>query len=313
VTNIDNDHIGLDGIETLDHMAQLKGIVARIARGTAVLNADDERLVELAQRCTRAERIAWVTMRADNPLVRLHIRYGGIAGVFEQAPKGGTLTLYDGGLARPVAPAADLPITMGGLARHNVQNALFAAVIAYAGGASVPEIQRGLRSFTPSWETTPGRLNLYRGHSFDVLMDYGHNPSGFRAIGELALRLRARRRICVVGYPGNRRDADIGEAARALVPYFDLFVCRGEDDPRGRPPEQIPRMLERAFRDAGVSNDRLVVVLDEAGGIDRALALAEPGDLVVVFAADLERTWKQIVGFEGQVPAVRETRASFTS
>ena len=295
VLNVSNDHLGIGGVSTIDEMVAVKGVVARIARDVAVLDADDSRVRELARRCTRAKRIAWVTMDPDNPLVRFHVQNGGLAAILEHAPKGGTLTVYDGRHARPVAPAADLPVAMGGLAQHNVRNALFAAMIAYAGGATIEDVQRALRDFTVGWGTTPGRLNVYRGHPFTVVMDYGHNPDGFRAIGELAQRMEARRRICVVGYPGNRRDEDVVEAAQVLVPFFDAFVCRGEDDPRGRRPDELPRLFERTFVEAGVAAEDVHVVIDEADGVTHGLELAEPGDLVVIFAAELERTWKQIV------------------
>ena len=310
VLNVGNDHLGLGGVDTIDDMVAVKGVIARIARDTAVLDADDPKVRELARRCTRARRIAWVTMHPDNQVVRSHVRHGGLAAILEPAPKGGTLTVYDDDRPRPIAAAAELPATMVGIAEHNVRNALFAAMIAYAGGATIEEVQRGLRDFTVGWETTPGRLNIYRGHPFTVLMDYGHNPEGFRAIGELAQRMEARRRICVVGYPGNRRDEDIVEAARELVPYFDVFVCRGEDDPRGRRPDELPRLFERTFRAAGVPPANVEVVVDEAGGVERGLEVAEPGDLVVIFAAELERTWKQIVGFRPS-PSAELSRATW--
>lgn len=299
VLNIGNDHLGDRGVETLDDLAYVKRVVAEVARDAVVLNADDPRCVAMAEH-SRARHLCYVSLEPDNELLQDHIRRGCMAVVLERLDDDGeALVLYEHGLSRCVLPVDEVPVAFCGLARHNVQNAMFAVALARALDIDLPHIREALRSFEPSYEQLPGRLNRYLGHPFDVILDYAHNPEGHEAMGRLVARLPvAGRRIVVACSPGDRRDVDIVEAVRRLVPWFDVFVCRGEEDLRGRAPDEVPRLYERTLLEAGVPREAVIRTGTSAEGIDAALRLARPGDLVVVFADDVERAWRHIVEFQ---------------
>src|SRR5215468_1930986 len=188
VLNIASDHLGLRGVETLEQLAEVKRIVVEVARDCAVLNADDLLCLRMADH-TDAARIAYVTMNPRHDLVRQHIRSGGLAAVLEEGINGHMITLYDKGAHLPLLWTHLVPATMEGRAMHNVQNALFAAVMAHAMGQKIENIRQGLRTFDTSYFQVPGRSNVYDRLPFKVIVDYGHNPAAIQAMSDLMLRL----------------------------------------------------------------------------------------------------------------------------
>ncbi len=312
VLNIAADHLGLKGIDTLDELAKVKRTVIEIAYNTAVLNADDERCLAMADH-TQAENVCYVTLNASHPLVREHIQAGGRAVVLEQGMGGQMITLYDGGAHIPLLWTHLIPATLDGRAEHNVQNAMFSAAIAFSMGVKLEEIRHGLRTFDTTFFQAPGRMNICDDHPFKVILDYGHNPAAVEAMATLAGRLDpAGRRLVVMAAPGDRRDEDIIETARVCAGRFDHYVCKRDDNPRGRDLDEVPNMLRRALIENGVREEQVEVVPDEVEAIDRALELAAPGDLLLIFGDAIDRSWKQITEFQSggvaadPAPAVSE-------
>jgi cyanophycin synthetase len=303
VLNVSADHLGLKGIDTLEQLAEVKRIVVEVARDCAVLNADDPLSLRMADH-TKASRIAYVTMNPRHDLVRQHIAAGGLAVVLEEQIRGHMITLYDRGTHLPLVWTHLIPATLEGRAMHNVQNAMFAAVMAYAMGVKVENIRQGLRTFDSTFFQAPGRLNVYDKLPFKVILDYGHNPAALKAMSDLVRRLDVSgRRIGVVSAPGDRRDEDIKAIARAAAATFDHVIFRRDEDPRGRGERDVPLMMAQAARDDGVPEDRIEVIVDEQASVDAALKMARPGDLLVVFADNITRSWKQIIYFKGDDPA----------
>src|SRR5438046_8231101 len=117
------------------------------------------------------------------------------------------LTLYDKGAHLPLLWTHLIPATIEGKALHNVQNAMFAAVMAYAMGVKPENVRQGLRTFDTSYFQVPGRMNVFDEHPFKVILDYGHNPAAVGAMADLVTKLKVEgRRIGVVAGPGDRRD-----------------------------------------------------------------------------------------------------------
>jgi len=298
VLNVSADHLGLKGVDTLEQLAEVKRIVVEVARDCAVLNADDRNCLRMADH-TKASRIAYVTMNPRHDLVRKHLRAGGLAAVLEEGINGHMITLYDKGAHLPLLWTHLVPATLEGKAMHNVQNAMFAAVMAYAMGVKVENIRQGLRTFDTSYFQVPGRTNLFDGHPFKVILDYGHNPAAVQAMTDLVTRLECSgRRICVLSGPGDRRDEDLRAIARAAGSAFDLIILRRDDDLRGRGPEEVPRLMEAGLLSGGFPRDRLEVIPDERAAIATALERARRGDLLLVFADAISRSWKQVIYFK---------------
>ncbi len=292
--NVASDHLGLKGIDTLEQLAELKRIPIEVAKDTAVLNADDELCLRMAD-YTQAEHVCYVTMNPAHILVKEHIRAGGRAMVLEQGINGDMITLYDNGTHFQLLWTHLIPATMEGKATHNVQNAMFAAALAFSMGKSLDDIRHGLRTFNSTFFQAPGRMNVFDEHPFRVILDYGHNAAAISSISQLVDRLDVGgRRICVVAAPGDRRDEDILAIADEVAGHYDHYICKADDHRRGRGEDEVPRMLQGQLQKAGVDESCIELIPDEKQAVEAALAMAREGDLVVIFGDNIVRCWKQV-------------------
>ena len=298
VINVQADHLGLKGIDTLEQLAEVKRIVVEVATDCAVLNADDPHVLRMAGH-TEAKTICYVTMNPQHALVREHIRAGGRACALEGGVNGQMITLYDRGGHIPLLWTHLIPATLEGRATHNVQNAMFAAAMAFSLGIKLDAIRQGLRTFDSTFFQAPGRLNVFNEHPFKVVFDYGHNAHAVAVMADLAQRLDVTgRRIVVLAGPGDRRNDDLVAIARAVAGRFDHYICRRDDNLRERQSDEVPRIQAAALREAGVREDAISVIPDEQEAIDAALRMGQPGDLLLIFADALARSWKQITKFK---------------
>jgi len=305
--NISSDHMGLGGIETLEQLARVKETVVRVANDTAVLNADDKLCLKMADSC-RARHLCYITMDSTHGLVREHIRANGRAVVLEKGINGDMITIYDNGAHIPLLWSHLIPATIEGKAIHNVQNAMFAAAIAYSFDKDLDEIRNGLRTFDTSFFQSPGRTNIYNEHPFKVILDYAHNPAGFKAMADLADKLEpAGKRLMVFSVPGDRRDEDIRDSAKACLPHFTHFVCKADNNRRGRGNDEVPQLLKTYLMEEGVPEENIWVFSDESPAIDYGLSIAEEGDLVVITADDLQAAWKKIINLNSDKDETKKT------
>jgi cyanophycin synthetase len=305
VLNVQSDHLGLKGIDTLEQLAEIKRIVVEVATDCAVLNADDPNVLKMSG-YTEAKVICYVTMNPQHGLVREHIRAGGRACALEAGVNGQMITLYDKGSHIPLLWTHLIPATMEGRALHNVQNAMVAASMAFSLGIKLDAIRQGLRTFDTTFFQAPGRMNVFNEHPFKVLFDYGHNAHAVGVMADLAQRLDVTgRRIVVMAGPGDRRDEDLVAIADAVAGRFDHYICRRDDGLRGRDGDEVPRIQARALMAQGVPAEAISIIPDEQKAIDAALRMGQPGDLLLVFADALVRSWKQVTKFrpEGSVAA----------
>ena len=311
VLNVQSDHLGMKGIDTLEQLAEVKRIVVEAATECAVLNADDPNVLKMSG-YTDAKTICYVTMNPAHALVREHIRAGGRACALEAGVNGQMITLYDKGSHIPLLWTHLIPATLEGRALHNVQNAMVAASCAYSLGIKLDAIRQGLRTFDTTFFQAPGRMNVFNEHPFKVLFDYGHNAHAVGMVADLAQRLDvAGRRIVVVAGPGDRRDDDLREIARAVAGKFDHYIVRRDDSLRGREPGAVVAIIAGELLARGVAEAQISRIEDEAEAIDAGLKMARAGDLLLVFADALIRSWKQIIKFRPEgAPELPPARAA---
>ncbi|MBL0406958.1 cyanophycin synthetase [Microvirga aerilata] len=303
VTNVQPDHLGLKGIETIEDLAWVKSVVVEAVHrnGTSILNADDRMCVSMRRRA--GGRIGYFSLRggADMPdFLREHIDAGGFAVVREPgAVDGGEIVIHDDGDSIHLMRAAEIPATLDGLAEFNVQNALGAAAMAYAQGVPVNVIRMALSTYTTSFEHSPGRLNVFDGHGFRVILDYAHNPAGLQALGNLILKMKPRHRriIGMINIPGDRRDDDMREMGALATRYFDEIIFREDPARRGRKPGEIIGLLVEGALAAGFPEQKITRILNEDQAAGVCLRMAQPGDLVVLTPTDVEGMWQQVLDF----------------
>jgi cyanophycin synthetase len=273
-------------------------VIVEVARDCAVLNADDDNVIRMSAH-TDAKHLCYVTINPQHAVVREHIRAGGRACALEAGVNGQMITLYDKGRHIPLMWTHLIPATLEGRAMHNVQNAMFAAACAFSLDIKLEAIRQGLRTFDSTYFQAPGRMNVYDEHPFKVIFDYAHNAHAVGVMADLAQRLDVRgRRIVVVAGPGDRRDEDIRDIARAVAGRFDHYICRRDDGLRGRAPDEVPNMIAAVLREQGVAESQINIIPDEQEAIDAALRMGQFGDLLLVFADALTRSWKQVTKFK---------------
>ncbi len=295
--NVRSDHLGLRGIDTVEQLAEVKRVVIETAKDTAVLNADDPLCLKMSGHAN-AEHILYVTTNPSHDLVRVHVRAGGRAIGLEEGINGHMITIYDNGAHIPLLWTHLIPATLEGRALHNVQNAMFAAAMAYCGGVNLEDIRHGLKTFDTTFFQAPGRMNVFDGHPFKVILDYAHNPHAVEAMCSVVEQLPVPgRKIVVLAAPGDRRDEDIQKIAANAAGHFHHYICRRDDSLRGRGHAEVPEMLAKALLEGGVAEDAIQVIPSEVEAVDTALRMGRSDDLILIFGDSLTRSWNQITQF----------------
>jgi UDP-N-acetylmuramyl tripeptide synthase len=280
VTNIADDHLGEFGIESLPDLADTKLTVAKVLTdgGTLVVNADDPLLVERSRNFK--VQLSWFSLNPASPVVRKQIQEGGTVVLSDH----GLLVIAQGEQRTPLLPVAEIPVTFGGTAEHNVANALAAVAAGLALGLDPAIMASTLRRFGSDLEDNPGRANLVELGGVRILLDFAHNPHGMAALVEVALTIPAPRRLLLVGQAGDRGDEAIRALARAawaLKP--DRVVVKDmETYLRGRTPGEVPGLLADEFLQLGLPSGALSRVGPEIEGVRTALEWARAGDLLVL-------------------------------
>ncbi|MGH3510128.1 MAG: Mur ligase family protein [Nocardioidaceae bacterium] len=277
-TNVSADHLGLQGIDTLDQLAEVKSVVCRITKpsGWAVLNGDDPRVFAVRQ-TVRAR--PWVFSRhPDSPAVRETLSEGGRA-----------TTVIDGWLSvlvpnadpDPLVEIADVPMTLGGLSRYNVENTLAAASAALGLGIAVGVVVEGLTTFRPDPEHNPGRMNCFSRGDVTVVVDLAHNEAGLAALLEIMAGLRrpGARLLLGLGAVGDRQDEVVEALGEMAARDADVAaVGHKEKYLRGRTTEGLDALFQRGAQHVGVGY--LASYPTEQGVLEALVAQAHPGDVV---------------------------------
>jgi cyanophycin synthetase len=299
VLNIQPDHLGLRGIETLEQLADVKAVlVEAVPRdGHAVLNADDPLVRAMRRRCSGDV----VFFSVEGPgteqydLIDIHCRRGGKAVMLRSSERGEMMVVRHGRREMQLAWTHLLPATFGGRARMNVQNCLAAAAAAFAAGAPLHDIRQGLRTFVTTYYLSPGRLNHLEVAGINLIVDYCHNAPGMRMLGDFidrvgdglaeANELAKPSRIGVVATAGDRREDDMRELGLAAADHFDVVVVREDQALRRRDRGYVADRVAAGVR-AGIAGGarckQVEIVLDEIAAVRHAMARANKSDLVVL-------------------------------
>ncbi len=277
VLNVAADHLGLGGIETIEQMARVKGVIAETVKpdGYAILNADDPLVAAMAEKVKC--KVAYFSMNPDNPIIAEHARRDGLAAVYEN----GYLSIIEGQWTMRIEKAVKIPMTMGGMAPFMIANALAACLATFAQGVDIEVIRRGVRTFQPSADQVPGRMNLFDLGDCHVLVDYAHNPHGYQAVGDFVRNWQGHK-IGVVGGPGDRRDEDLILLGTISAQIFDLIIIKEDDDPRGRKRGEVADLIAQGI-EAENAQANYEIVLNEVEAINSGLKRTVKGSLVVVF------------------------------
>ncbi len=279
ITNVSTDHIGLGGIDTLEQMAKVKAVVAETVfkHGYAILNADDDLVYNIKDGLDC--NIGLFSMDENNKRIKEHCNKGGLATVFEN----GYVTIMKGNWKIRVAKVADIPITYGGKAIHNIMNTLPAVLATYLyRDIKVDDIKDALEKFVPSPTQTPGRLNFFKFKQFDFLVDFAHNQAGLQLLTDFVSKLEGSPKVGIISGTGDRRDEDIRDLGRISAGCFDEIIIRQDKNLRGRTAEAIVNLLVEGINDTKTKDIPVTIIYNEKEAIMHAYNTARPGSLITV-------------------------------
>ena len=280
ITNISEDHLGDFGSQDLNELVAVKWIVSRAVEesGRLILNADDE-LLRVRSNAFDGE-IVWFGLDPNNDTIASHTRNGGLAFVLG----GDELRKIEDGAQELICRSHEIPIALGGAARHNVANALSAAALAWCLGASLADIRTGLTTMVQ--DKNPGRGNIYDVAGYKVLVDFAHNPAAMAALFDMARTIPAQRRLLCFGQAGDRTDDLIRELARDAwaIGLDRVVVSELAAYHRGRAHGDVFRIIKDELLRSGAVDGQILHFEEEMESFSAALEWAKPGDLVIMLA-----------------------------
>ena len=279
ITNIQEDHLGLSDIHTLEDLARVKSTVVKSVKkeGWAILNAEDEQCIKIGQELSC--NVAYFSMDEENPLIKKLCKEGKIVCVYEN----GFITVKKGEWKIRIERATHVPLTMGGKAKFMIANVLAATLASYLQGFKTEDISTSLQTFIPSAAQTPGRMNIFDFKKFKVMIDFAHNPSGYRGVEDFLSSVNANKKIGIIAGVGDRRDEDIKECAKIAGRMFDHIIIRQEKHLRGRTEEEIIGLIMEGISESG-RNVTHEIITKEVEAIKHAINSAEEGTFITALS-----------------------------
>jgi len=283
VTNIQEDHLGISDIHTLDDLCRVKAVVIGAVKrtGWSVLNADNKYCIKIASNAD--SNIAYFSMDEKNPVIKEHCKKGGIAAIYEN----GYITIKKGDWKIRVEKVTHIPLTFGGSVDFMIQNVLAATLATFLWGYKIEDIRMSLETFIPSAAQTPGRMNTFKFKEFKILVDFAHNPDGFTGIKAYLQTIEATEHVGVISGTGDRRDGDIKETARIAAQMFDKIIICQEKYLRGRDQQEIINLLIDGVHEI---KPNMEIIINNNGNdcLKYIIATAKAGSYITILSDSID-------------------------
>lgn len=302
ILNITEDHLGVRGIDTLQELSDVKGIlIERVPKdGVGLFNLDDPIVLGLVDRLDKQAKICYITLnpKQHNDILEKHYKKGGIAFTYDKIHH--MITYHRGSRKIPLIKSTDTPSTLNGAAQHQIYNVMFAAAACLVPQyADLNTVRQGIKSFHTTFFQTPGRLNILDGmpKNSKIILDYAHNPAAYKAIIQTIKNLdkthHFKKRLAVIAMPGDRPERNIREVGN-MVSYFDEIIIKEDNDLRGRDKGEIAQILKEELLKENVSETNIKIILDEYEAIKFAMEILKEGELILITADDIQKSFNQV-------------------
>lgn len=290
ITNIAADHLGLQGIDTLEQLAKVKGVVAEsvFPEGYAILNADDDLVFEMRKNVV--SKVALFSMNENNPRVTEHCKNGGFAAIYEN----GYVSILKGTWKIRVEKVTNIPMTFGGKAEFNIANCLPVVLASFLRNFKIEDIKSALQTFIPSPAQTPGRMNMFNFNNFTVMVDYAHNTAGLMAIGNFLSKIDSNKKVGIIAGVGDRRDEDTISLGEVAAKIFDEIIIRQDRNLRGRTDNEIIDLMLKGIKNID-ENKKVSVIPLEKEAINHAVLQADKGSFIVICSDVIPDALEQII------------------
>jgi len=279
VTNVQNDHLGISDIETMDELAQVKEVIVQAVKtnGYAILNADNPYTLQMGSKAKC--KVVWFTMQANNPALinkendSLYVEHDKV--YYQQ----GAHKTY-------MMDVNDIPITFNGNLGFMTQNALAAILACLKFGIEPAVIAKGVSSFYPGEEQTPGRMNIYQFKHCQVMVDFAHNPEGFMGIAAFLKSYHAKYKIGIIVGTGDRKEEDIKLLGKISAIMFDHILIHQVKFLRGQTADKLVAILVEGMKEEN-PNITWQRVPDEAEPLLFALQMINQESSMIVALSDV--------------------------
>ena len=284
ITNITNDHLGVDGINSVEELSLAKALVGEAVKkdGFVVINADDKWSKTIINRF-EVEKI-YFSKSKENPLIKESILSGGTVVFVED----NVIYVISKNKKYKIASTKELPLSYNGNLEYNIENAMAACAALIGLKIDYCMITKGLMEFKLNDEDSNGRFNLYECCGRKIILDYGHNIEGYKAVLSSLKKIKnGNNLIGVIGMPGDRKDDIVYEIGEICAKELDKIIVKEDKDRRGRNPGEMAYLLESSI----IKNDKSIsmkVCLDEVEALKYALDISDEGDIIVVFYEEIE-------------------------
>ncbi len=282
VTNITEDHLGLGGIDTLEELAEVKRVVpmSTLPDGYAILNADDDLVYKMKDDLTC--QIALFSLYKDNARIEEHCLKNGLAIYLDEDH----LVFRHGNLKNAIINVKEIPITYNGEAKFMIQNIMPAVLSGILHHFEITDIASWLRSFLPSIQLNPGRMNMFDFEKFKIMVDYGHNTGAFIELKKFIKSIQCHKKVGIIGTPGNRRNEDIVNIGFHAAEMFDEIIIRHDKNGRGRTNEEITHLLQMGIQKFNPLHN-ITIISDEKTAVEFAIQNAVPDSFISLFPEDV--------------------------
>lgn len=279
LTNIGDDHIGIDGINSIEDLAFAKSLVLEAVKpdGYCVINADSQMAEYLIERASG--NVILYSKETKNPFIVRHIQNDKIALCVEN----NSIYIYNHFKKIRLIAIDQIPITFNGALRCNIENALAASSALYAINTPVDRIKKGLSSFVADEKMNPGRFNIFDFEKFKVMLDYGHNMDGYKEVGQFIQNLKPSRSVGIIGIPGDRPDNQIFAIGALCSTLFSKIYIKEDQDLRGREAGEVANILYQGLCSANFTEKNIEYIPCEIDALKAAIGQSEPGDFITVF------------------------------
>lgn len=282
ITNITDDHLGVDGINTIEELAKVKALVGEAVKadGWVVINGDDIVSISILNRIK--SNLIVFSQDKNNEVLAESIKKGGY-GVYIDNDN---LCIENQRSFLSIMRVKDIAITLKGALKYNIQNAMAACAALIGFGVEPSVIKEGFETFKCNEELNPGRFNSFDVNGILTILDYGHNIEGYKSVIEGLMNIEHNKLIGVIGVPGDRLDRTTLEVGRISGSVFDRIFIKEDKDRRGREPGEIAELLKKGVLDSGFNIGNLDIILDERDALEAAIDSANKGDIVIIFFED---------------------------
>lgn len=283
LTNITEDHLGLDGIETMEDLSKAKALVVEAVKdnGYAVINADDKWSLSIIDRIKC--NVIYFSMDFNNEYIQNNIK-NNLKAVYL---KDNSIYVFNHGRTYKVADVDDIPITLKGRLKYNIKNVMAACCALIAMNVDYCMISKGVTCFNQNGEDNEGRFNFYNVDGVNVVLDYGHNIDGYSCVLESLKSMNEKKLIGVIGVPGDRSNDVIERIGEMCSNVFDKIYIKEDCDKRGRESGEVADLLLSGVKKGKCKN--VNVILDELDALKEAIDDASKGDFVIEFYENFSR------------------------